>query len=231
MSNIILQTHQLTKKYGQQAAVDNVSFSVEEGQILGVIGPNGSGKTTLFSLFLGLRKPSSGKMEIFGNDNPEEVRKEMAAIMDQANFYLRLSARDNLTISAMTKGVPLEKVDLLLQDVGLEHTGNKAFKSFSYGMMKRLEIADALLTDPQLLIMDEPTNGLDPEGILFVRQLILDLKAKGKTVIISSHYLDEIEKVCTHFLILGGGRCIFHGSKEAVKENYETLESAFVKRL
>lgn len=231
MSHIILQTHQLTKKYGRQAAVENLSFTVEEGQILGVIGPNGSGKTTLFSILLGLRKPSSGSMEIFGKNNPEEVRKEMAAIMDQANFYLRVSARENLTISALTKGVPVERVDQLLYDVGLEHTGNKAFQSFSYGMMKRLEIADALLTDPQLIIMDEPTNGLDPEGILFVRQLILDLKAKGKTVIISSHYLDEIEKVCTHFLILGNGKCIFHGTKEAVKENYDTLESAFVKRL
>jgi len=231
MSDVILRTHQLTKKYGHQAAVDNVSFTVEGGQIVGVIGPNGSGKTTLFSMLLGIRKATSGSMDLFGRSNPEEVRKEMAAIMDQANFYLHLSARENLTISAMTKGVPLEKVDLLLHDVGLENTGNKAFKSFSYGMMKRLEIADALLTDPQLIIMDEPTNGLDPEGILFIRQLILDLKAKGKTVIISSHYLDEIEKVCTHFLILGGGKCIFHGTKEAVKENYETLESAFVKRL
>lgn len=231
MSQIILQTDQLTKKYGSQAAVDSVSFTVERGQILGVIGPNGSGKTTLFSMLLGLRKPTSGSMEIFGKANPEEVRKEMAAIMDQANFYLRNTAKENLTISALTKGVPLDRVDLLLREVGLEHTGSKAFQSFSYGMMKRLEIADALLTDPQLIIMDEPTNGLDPEGILFVRQLILDLKVKGKTVIISSHYLDEIEKICTHFLILGGGKCIFHGTKEAVKANYESLESAFVKRL
>lgn len=231
MSRTILQTHQLTKKYGQQAAVDNVSFTVEEGQILGVIGPNGSGKTTLFSMLLGLRKPTSGSMELFGRSNPEEVRKEMAAIMDQANFYLRQSARENLTISALTKGVPVDRVDALLHEVGLEHSGNKSFQSFSYGMMKRLEIADALLTDPQLIIMDEPTNGLDPEGILFIRQLILDLKAKGKTVIISSHYLDEIEKVCTHFLILRTGKSIFHGSKEAVKENYDSLEAAFAKKL
>jgi len=231
MAQIILQTHQLTKKYGRQAAVDNISITVEEGQILGVIGPNGSGKTTLFSMLLGLRKPTSGSMELFGKSNPEEVRKEMAAIMDQANFYLRISAKENLTISALTKGVSVDRVDPLLKEVGLEHTGYKAFQSFSYGMMKRLEIADALLTDPQLIIMDEPTNGLDPEGILYIRQLILDLKAKGKTVIISSHYLDEIEKVCTHFLILGGGKCVFHGTKEEVKENYDSLEAAFAKNL
>jgi ABC-type multidrug transport system ATPase subunit len=231
MAQIILQTHQLTKKYGRQAVVDNISITVEEGQILGVIGPNGSGKTTLFSMLLGLRKPTSGSMELFGKSNPEEVRKEMAAIMDQANFYLRISAKENLTISALTKGVSVDRVDPLLKEVGLEHTGYKAFQSFSYGMMKRLEIADALLTDPQLIIMDEPTNGLDPEGILYIRQLILDLKAKGKTVIISSHYLDEIEKVCTHFLILGGGKCVFHGTKEEVKENYDSLEAAFAKNL
>jgi ABC-type multidrug transport system ATPase subunit len=231
MSSIILQTSNLTKKYGSQKALDDVSFSVEEGQVLGVIGPNGSGKTTLFSILLGLRKSTSGSFEILGQNNPELVRKDMGAIMDQANFYLRQSAEENLTISAMTKGVGGLAVRPLLEKVGLGNTASKSFQSFSYGMKKRLEIADALLTDPRLIIMDEPTNGLDPEGILFVRQLVQDFKEQGKTVIISSHYLDEIEKVCSHFLILGNGRLVFHGTKEAAKERYESLESAFAKKL
>lgn len=229
MENII-SVNQLTKRYGKQVALDSASFELEKNQVLGVVGPNGSGKTTMFSILLGLRKASSGTFSICGSDDPESVRNRVGVILDQGNFYQGFSAKKNLTISAMTKGVDLDKVDELLERVGLGNTGNKAFKTFSYGMKKRLEIADALLSDPELIIMDEPTNGLDPEGVIFIRELIINLQKEGKTIMLSSHYLEEIQKVCTHFLILRSGKILFHGTKEAVNETYENLESALTNK-
>lgn len=225
-----METKELTKKYGNQRALDGLNFGIKKGQVLGVIGPNGSGKTTLFSIVLGLRKASSGSFTILGSNDPEEVRNRVGVILDQGNFYRNISAKKNLTISAMTKGVDLSRVDLLLEKVGLGHVGNKSFKNFSYGMKKRLEVADALLAQPEFVIMDEPTNGLDPEGIIFIRDLIIQLQSEGKTVMLSSHYLDEVEKVCTDFLILKNGKNIFHGSKEAVKDNFKSLESVFTNK-
>ena len=226
----ILGTQELTKRYGNQLALDGLSFSLKKGQVLGVIGPNGSGKTTFFSIVLGLRKASSGSFTILGNSDPEEVRNKVGVILDQGNFYQNISAKKNLTISGMTKKVDLSRVDELLEKVGLGKVGDKSFKNFSYGMKKRLEVADALLGQPELVIMDEPTNGLDPEGIIFIRDLILQLQNEGKTIMLSSHYLDEVEKVCTDFLILKNGKKIFHGSKDAVKDNFKSLESVFTNK-
>ncbi|WP_194975784.1 ABC transporter ATP-binding protein [Aquiflexum lacus] len=226
----ILETKELTKRYGNQLALDGLNFSLKKGQVLGVIGPNGSGKTTLFSIVLGLRKASSGSFTILGEDDPEEVRKRVGVILDQGNFYQNISAKKNLTISAMTKGVDLARVGELLEKVGLGQVGEKSFKNFSYGMKKRLEVADALLAQPEFIIMDEPTNGLDPEGIIFIRDLIVRLQREGKTIMLSSHYLDEVEKVCTDFLILKNGKNIFHGSKDEVKDNFKSLESVFTNK-
>lgn len=226
----ILETKDLTKRYGKQLALDGLNFTLKKGQVLGVIGPNGSGKTTLFSIVLGLRKASLGSFTILGSSDPEKVRNRVGVILDQGNFYQNISAKKNLTISAMTKGVDLARVDELLEKVGLGQVGNKSFKNFSYGMKKRLEVADALLARPEFIIMDEPTNGLDPEGIIFIRDLIFQLQNEGKTIMLSSHYLDEVDKVCTDFLILKNGRNIFHGSKEAVKDNFQSLESVFTNK-
>ena len=226
----ILETKDLTKRYGKQLALDGLNFTLKKGQVLGVIGPNGSGKTTLFSIVLGLRKASSGSFTILGSSDPEKVRNRVGVILDQGNFYQNISAKKNLTISAMTKGVDLARVDELLEKVGLGQVGNKSFKNFSYGMKKRLEVADALLARPEFIIMDEPTNGLDPEGIIFIRDLIFQLQNEGKTIMLSSHYLDEVDKVCTDFLILKNGRNIFQGSKEAVKDNFQSLESVFTNK-
>ncbi|MDO9551300.1 ABC transporter ATP-binding protein [Rhodonellum sp.] len=231
MTERIISVEHLRKRYGKQLALNEVSFVVEKGQVLGVVGPNGSGKTTLFSILLGLRKPNSGSFSIFGQTNPEDVRAKVGVILDQGNFYAGISAKKNLTISAMTKNIPLAKVDELLEKVGLGEVGSKPFKSFSYGMKKRLEIADALLSDPELVIMDEPTNGLDPEGVIFIRELIMELKRQGKTIVLSSHYLEEIQKVCTHFLILKKGELVFHGSQEAVLGKFDSLESALTNKL
>lgn len=226
----ILETKDLTKRYGKQLALDGLNLPLKKGQVLGVIGPNGSGKTTLFSIVLGLRKASSGSFTILGSSDPEKVRNRVGVILDQGNFYQNISAKKNLTISAMTKGVDLARVDELLEKVGLGQVGNKSFKNFSYGMKKRLEVADALLARPEFIIMDEPTNGLDPEGIIFIRDLIFQLQNEGKTIMLSSHYLDEVDKVCTDFLILKNGRNIFQGSKEAVKDNFQSLESVFTNK-
>jgi ABC-2 type transport system ATP-binding protein len=226
----ILETKDLTKRYGKQLALDGLNFTLKKGQVLGVIGPNGSGKTTLFSIVLGLRKASSGSFTILGSSDPEKVRNRVGVILDQGNFYQNISAKKNLTISAMTKGVDLARVDELLEKVGLGQAGIKSFKNFSYGMKKRLEVADALLARPEFIIMDEPTNGLDPEGIIFIRDLIFQLQNEGNTIMLSSHYLDEVDKVCTDFLILKNGRNIFHGSKEAVKDNFQSLESVFTNK-
>jgi ABC-2 type transport system ATP-binding protein len=231
MTERIISVEHLSKRYGKQLALNDVSFEVQKGQVWGVVGPNGSGKTTLFSILLGLRKPNSGSFSIFGHGNPEAVRDKVGVILDQGNFYMGISAKKNLTISAMTKNVPLAKVDELLEKVGLGEVGSKPFKSFSYGMKKRLEIADALLSDPELVIMDEPTNGLDPEGVIFIRELIMELKRQGKTIVLSSHYLEEIQKVCTHFLILKKGELVFHGSQEAVLGKFDSLESALTNKL
>lgn len=231
MTERIISVEHLSKRYGKQLALKDVSFEIQKGQVWGVVGPNGSGKTTLFSILLGLRKPNSGSFAIFGQANPEDVRDKVGVILDQGNFYAGISAKKNLTISAMTKNVPLSKVDELLDKVGLGEVGKKPFKSFSYGMKKRLEIADALLSDPELVIMDEPTNGLDPEGVIFIRELIMELKRQGKTIVLSSHYLEEIQKVCTHFLILKKGELVFHGSQEAVLGKFDSLESALTNKL
>lgn len=223
----IIETKNLTKKYGSFVAVDGVSFHLEKGQVLGVIGPNGSGKTTLFSMLLGLRKKTSGEMRVFGQENLDGIRNKMGIIMDQGAFYNDFSAHKNLTISAMTKGIDLSRVTELIDKVDLRQAGKRTFNKFSYGMRKRLEIADALLTDPELVIMDEPTNGLDPDGIRFIRELIFHLQEQGKTIMLSSHYLDEIEKVCTHFLMLRNGKVVFYGSKEEIKAQNLDLESIF----
>ncbi|WP_226391157.1 ABC transporter ATP-binding protein [Penaeicola halotolerans] len=223
----IIETKNLTKKYGSFVAVDGVSFHLEKGQVLGVIGPNGSGKTTLFSMLLGLRKKTSGEMRVFDQENLDGIRNKMGIIMDQGAFYNDFSAHKNLTISAMTKGVDLSRVTELIDKVDLRQAGKRTFNKFSYGMRKRLEIADALLTDPELVIMDEPTNGLDPDGIRFIRELIFHLQEQGKTIMLSSHYLDEIEKVCTHFLMLRNGKVVFYGSKEEIKAQNLDLESIF----
>lgn len=231
MTEKIISVEHLSKRYGKQLALKDVSFEIQKGQVWGVVGPNGSGKTTLFSILLGLRKPNSGSFSIFGQSNPEAVRDKVGVILDQGNFYAGISAKKNLTISAMTKNVALSKVDELLEKVGLGEVGKKPFKSYSYGMKKRLEIADALLSDPELIIMDEPTNGLDPEGVIFIRELIMELKRQGKTIVLSSHYLEEIQKVCTHFLILKKGELVFHGSQEAVLGKFDSLESALTNKL
>jgi ABC-type multidrug transport system ATPase subunit len=217
----------LSKSYGSQKALQTLSWKVSPGTVWGIVGPNGSGKSTLFSLLLGLKKPDQGEALVLGK-SPEEIeRNKLGAIMDEGSFYQDSSARHNLMISAMIKQVDKSRVDELLNKLSLDQTGDKAFSKFSYGMRKRLEVADALLTDPDLYIMDEPINGLDPEGIRFVRDLITQLNAKGKTILVSGHYLDELERVCTHYLVLSKGQQTFQGTRQELEQKHGKLENLF----
>jgi ABC-2 type transport system ATP-binding protein len=223
-----LSVKNISKRYGKELVLDSISFEVQPGTVLGVVGPNGSGKSTLFGIILGLRASDSGSVELFGDPNIQNNKHKIGVAMDQGSFYTAFSAKRNLKLSAIVKG--LDNVDLgaALQQVELGHTGSKAYKKFSYGMKKRLEIADAMLTDPDLYILDEPTNGLDPEGIVFIRELVKRLQAAGKTVIISSHYLQEIEKICSDILMLRKGKMLFYGKAAELREKHGDLEDYFL---
>ncbi|MBT0812232.1 ABC transporter ATP-binding protein [Litoribacter ruber] len=227
MDSTVIKTERLSKFYGSEKALDNVSIEINKGEIIGIVGPNGSGKSTLINILLGLRKPSSGNFTILGSTSPDTIQSQIGVVMDQSCFYLRVSAKANLVISAKTKGVGEERVEELLKLVGLDHTGAKRFQDFSYGMRKRLEIADALLTDPKLIIMDEPTNGLDPQGIIFVRNLIRQFKEEGKTVIIASHYMEELEKLCTGIIFLKDGAVALQDTTENLLRDHFSIEKAF----
>ena len=223
-----LSVENISKRYGRELVLDSISFEVKPGTVLGVVGPNGSGKSTLFGIILGLRASDSGSVELFGDSNIQNNKHRIGVAMDQGSFYTAFSAKRNLKLSAIVKGLNNVNLNAALQQVEQGQTGNKAYKKFSYGMKKRLEIADAMLTDPDLYILDEPTNGLDPEGIVFIRELVKRLQAAGKTVIISSHYLQEIEKVCTDILMLRKGKMLFYGKASELREKHGDLEEFFL---
>jgi len=197
-----------TRKFGAKSAVDNVSLAIEPGQRLGILGPNGSGKTTLIQLILGFLKTSSGEILIDGAPvwpHRFKIRRSIGALIEIPLLYPSLSARDNLLFFARFSGAEVGKVDKLLETVHLDPAEKKAFSTFSLGMKQRLGIALALLNDPELLIFDEPTNGLDPEGIVQVRDIIKSLNALGKSVILCSHLLPEVEHICDTVAILQNG--------------------------
>jgi ABC-2 type transport system ATP-binding protein len=212
----ILSVQGLTKYYGNICALSNVSFSVPQGCVFGILGPNGSGKTTLLSIITSILKPSSGTYALFDEPPKDAHRRNMGALLETPNFYHYLSAVKNLKISAAIKEKGEENIDTTLETVGLSHRKNSAFSTYSLGMKQRLAIGAALLSDPEVLIFDEPTNGLDPEGIADIRSLIKELAKKGKTIIMASHLLDEVEKVCTHVAILKKGNLIASGKVDEI---------------
>jgi ABC-2 type transport system ATP-binding protein len=224
----VIEVDKVSKHYGGEQVLNQVSFSVAPGQVLGIVGPNGSGKTTLFGVMLGLREAQEGSIQFFGSSDLQSIKSRIGVAMDQGSFYHSYSAEKNLRLSAISKGVNPDRIPEVLKMVDLAHTGSKAYKKFSYGMKKRLEIADALLHEPDIYIFDEPTNGLDPEGIIFIRKLITQLSEEGKTVIVSSHYLQEIEKVCSHILMLRRGVNAFYGTAEELREKHGDLEGLFI---
>ncbi len=212
----ILEVKNLTKKF-KQIAVNNISFDVEKGNVYGLLGPNGSGKSTTFGMLLSTINPTSGSWKWFGKEGTDtETLKKIGAIIEQPNFYPYLSAEKNLQIVAEIKGVPKLKIDQVLEVVNLLARKKDAFRTYSLGMKQRLAIASALLADPEVLILDEPTNGLDPEGIIQIREIIGEIAKSGTTIIVASHLLDEIEKICSHVIVLKQGTAIYSGSVDAM---------------
>jgi len=208
----ILQTFNLSKDYGRVKAVQELNLTINQGQIFGLLGPNGSGKTTSLAMVLGVVNPTSGRFLWYGKNPDYRVRQEIGAILEHPIFFPHLSATQNLSIAARIKEVPLKRIDEVLEWVGLSERKKDRFQGFSLGMKQRLAIASALLSDPKVLILDEPTNGLDPLGIADIRQLIQRIAAEGKTIILASHLLDEVQKVCTDFCVLKKGKLIHSGN-------------------
>lgn len=214
MANYIIETKNLTKKYGSKLAVNNVDMHVEQGTVYGFVGENGSGKSTIMRLLMGLAIPTKGEYSLFGvnakDRKIQKVRKHISAIVEAPSLVPSLSAYDNLKYACLYYGINnyQEVIPQALKNVGLEDTGKKAAKNFSLGMKQRLGIAVLLLNNPDLMLLDEPMNGLDPSGVAELRNLIIDLNKKGITFIISSHILSELEKVATHYGFISHGKLI-----------------------
>jgi len=211
----ILSIQHISKSYGPIQALKDVSFDVPEGSVFGVLGPNGSGKTTLLATILDVLLADSGTYQWFGGMPPEQARRQMGALLETPNFYHYLSA---------WKG--LDDRERVLKQVGLFDRKDSKFQSYSLGMKQRLAIGAALLGHPKVLVLDEPTNGLDPAGIAEIRELIRELNRQGITIIIASHLLDEVEKVCTHVAILKKGNLLLNGPVNEVLRSEDQLEVA-----
>ena len=201
----ILTIENISKNYGAVKALNNVSFAVPEKTVFGILGPNGSGKTTLLGIVMDILKVTSGSYKWAGEQSADAIRKKIGTLLETPNFYHYLSAEDNLRIAAKIKGRGEEDIPKVLQTVNLYERKDSKFNTYSLGMKQRLAIASTLLGDPDILVFDEPTNGLDPAGIAEIRELIKELNRKGKTIIMASHILDEVEKVCTHVAIIQKG--------------------------
>ena len=220
----VLTLNGISKYYGGICALNNVSFSVPEGSVFGILGPNGSGKTTMLGIVMDILKPSSGNFTFFDKQPSAETRKQVGTLLETPNFYHYLSGERNLRISAEIKGKGIEQIDNVLHKVNLHHRKESKFSTYSLGMKQRLAIAAALLGDPSVLVFDEPTNGLDPVGIAEIRELIKRLADEGKTIIMASHMLDEVEKVCTHVGILKTGNLLAAGKVDEVLVNEDIVE-------
>jgi ABC-type multidrug transport system ATPase subunit len=209
---VVLRTRELTKRYGQRLAVNNLNLEVHRGEIFGFLGPNGAGKTTTIRMALGLISPTSGNVEILGHDvvtQRAQILPRVGALIETPALYLYMSGRDNLrAVGAVLGGVPDARIDAVLELVGLQNRQKDRVKTYSLGMKQRLGVAIALLQNPDLLVLDEPANGLDPAGIVEMRDLMRTLAAEGKTVFISSHVLTEVRQICTRVAILNLGQLV-----------------------
>jgi ABC-2 type transport system ATP-binding protein len=213
MTNTAISVSDLSKKYDDRLAVSHINFEVPLGSVCGFVGPNGSGKTTTMRMLLGLITPTTGKGHILGEpiEHPEKYLSRVGAMIEGPAFYPALSGHENLMVLARLGGFPAERVQTLLEKVGLGERGKSKYKTYSLGMKQRLGIAAALLPNPKLLMLDEPTNGLDPEGIQEVRALLRDLANDGTTVFVSSHLLSELEIISDYIVMLRKGEIVFAG--------------------
>jgi ABC-type multidrug transport system ATPase subunit len=232
--DVVLRMHDLSKQYGQRLAVDNLNLEVHRGEIFGFLGPNGAGKTTTIRMALGLIAPTSGNVEILGQDvitQRARVLPRVGALVETPALYLYMSGRDNLrAVGSVLGGVPKARIDAVLELVGLSIRQKDRVRTYSLGMKQRLGVAMALLQDPDVLILDEPANGLDPAGIVEMRDLMHRLSAEGKTVFISSHLLTEVQQICTRVAIINLGKLVTESSIEDLTKGHGeftvTLERA-----
>lgn len=216
----ILSIQNLNKRYGGLQALKNVSLEITKGNVYGILGPNGSGKSTTLGIILNVVNKTSGEYSWFGgNLQTHEALKKVGAIIERPNFYPYMTAEQNLKLVCKIKNIDYSKVDEKLELVGLTERKNSKFSTFSLGMKQRLAIASALLNDPEILILDEPTNGLDPQGIHQIRDIIKHIASKGTTILLASHLLDEVEKVCSHVLVLRKGQVLYSGPVDGVSAN------------
>lgn len=221
----ILTVSNLTKKFGYLTAVKDLSFTIEKGNVYGILGPNGSGKSTTLGMVLNVVNTTNGTFSWFdGSTSTHEALKKVGAIIERPNFYPYMTAVQNLRLVCKIKEVPYSKIDEKLQLVGLWDRRNSTFKTYSLGMKQRLAIASALLNDPEILILDEPTNGLDPQGIHQIREIIKKVASRGTTILLASHLLDEVEKVCTHVVILRKGEKLYSGKVDGMMASFGFFE-------
>lgn len=235
MRKEIIKTNSLTKVYGEQVCVNNLNMQVFDQRIYGFLGPNGAGKSTTLKMILGLARPTKGEIDIFGkrvnNKNRIEILRDVGSLIESPSYYGHLTARENLKIFATLLDVPNSNIDEVLQIVRLDKQQSKKVSQFSLGMKQRLGIASALLSFPKLLILDEPTNGLDPAGIQEMRELIKSLpKQYGMTVIVSSHLLSEVDQMAEDIGIIANGKLMYQGELNRLhdKDSSKSLEEIFL---
>ena len=217
MESTILSIKNLHKRYGKIHAVNNVSLEIHKGNVYGILGPNGSGKSTTLGIVLNVVNKTSGEYSWFdGTMKTHEALKKVGAIIERPNFYPYMTAKENLELVCKIKNIDYSKVNEKLEIVGLMDRKDSKFKTFSLGMKQRLAIASALLNDPEILILDEPTNGLDPQGIHQIRDIIRLIASQGTTILLASHLLDEVEKVCSHVLVLRFGKILYSGTVDGI---------------
>lgn len=221
----ILSITNLCKTYGKVQAVKNVSLEIKKGNVYGILGPNGSGKSTTLGIVLNVVNKTSGSYAWFGGSmQTHQALKKVGAIIERPNFYPYMTAQQNLELVCKIKDISVEKVFEKLTLVGLNDRKDSKFSTFSLGMKQRLAIASALLNDPEILILDEPTNGLDPQGIHQIRDIIKVIAAQGTTILLASHLLDEVEKVCSHVLVLKKGEVLYSGLVNQMTSKTDFLE-------
>lgn len=221
----ILSIKNLHKRYGFVHAVNNVSLEIQKGNVYGILGPNGSGKSTTLGIVLNVVNKTSGEFSWFdGKMDTHEALKKVGAIIERPNFYPYMTAKENLELVCKIKGIDYAKVEEKLTLVGLMERKDSKFRTFSLGMKQRLAIASALLNDPEILILDEPTNGLDPQGIHQIRDIIKFIASQGTTILLASHLLDEVEKVCSHVLVLRKGEILYSGRVDGITANEAFFE-------
>ena len=221
----ILTINNLTKKFGYLTAVKDLSFTINKGNVYGILGPNGSGKSTTLGIVLNVVNKTQGDFKWFdGSVTTHDALKKVGAIIERPNFYPYMTAAQNLKLVCKIKGVDYNKIEEKLEIVGLLDRKDHKFKTYSLGMKQRLAIASALLNDPEILILDEPTNGLDPQGIHQIRQIIKDIAQSGTTILLASHLLDEVEKVCSHVVVLRKGEKLYSGRVDEMISSHGFFE-------